>query len=227
MAELNTDDGGGGKKGKHQKKRAKKSSTRVDMTPMVDLAALLLTFFMLTTQFSKPKAIEMSVPKDTKDKEKQSKVDDDLAITLLLDSTKNDKVYYYTGKFVLETTQLTETDLSADGFRKLLLKRNKNVVDKINDLRAQFARKEITQDQFDEKQAKVKEEDVKAPFVIVKTTGEAPYRTVVDAIDELKIADIGRYALVDISDAEKIVLYRKLGKPVTGLMPAPAAAPGN
>jgi biopolymer transport protein ExbD len=226
MAELNTDDGGGGK-GKHQKKRAKKSSTRVDMTPMVDLAALLLTFFMLTTQFSKPKAIEMSVPKDTKDKEKQSKVDDDLAITLLLDSTKNDKVYYYTGKFVLETTQLTETDLSAEGFRKLLLKRNKNVVDKINDLRAQFARKEITQDQFDDKQAKVKEEDVKAPFVIVKTTGEAPYRTVVDAIDELKIADIGRYALVDISDAEKIVLYRKLGKPVTGLMPAAAPAAGG
>lgn len=227
MAELNTDEGGGGGKGKHQKKRAKKSSTRVDMTPMVDLAALLLTFFMLTTQFSKPKAIEMSVPKDTNDTEKQSKVDDDLAITLLLDSTKNDKVYYYTGKFVLETTQLIESDLSADGFRKLLLKRNKNVVDKINDLRMQFARKEISQEQFDEKQAKVKEEDKKAPFVIVKTTGEAPYRFVVDAIDELKIADIGRYALVDISDAEKIVLYRKLGKPITGLMPPAAAPAGN
>lgn len=227
MAELNTDDGGGHGKGKHQKKRAKKSSTRVDMTPMVDLAALLLTFFMLTTQFSKPKAIEMSVPKDTNDEKKKSQVDDDIAITLLIDSTKNDKAYYYTGKFVLETTQLTETDLSANGFRKLLLKRNKNVVDKINDLRMQFARKELTQEQYDEKQAKVKEEDVKAPFVIVKTTGEAPYRTVVDAIDELKIADIGRYALVDISVAEKIVLYRKLGKPITGLVPEPVAAPAK
>lgn len=226
MAELNTDEGGGGK-GKHQKKRAKKSSTKVDMTPMVDLAALLLTFFMLTTQFSKPKAIEMSVPKDVKDKTKQTEVDDDLAITLLLDSTKNSKVFYYTGKFVLETTQLTETDLSADGFRKLLLKRNKNVVDKINDLRMQFARKEITQEEFDSKQGQVKTDDVKAPFVIVKTTGEAPYRTIVDAIDELKIADIGRYALVDISVAEKIVLFRKLGKPITGLVPTAPAAPGN
>jgi len=53
MAEMNTGDGGGG--GKHSKKRAKKSSTRVDMTPMVDLAFLLLTFFMLATTFSKPK----------------------------------------------------------------------------------------------------------------------------------------------------------------------------
>ena len=48
-----------------------------------------------------------------------------------------------------------------------------------------------------------------------------------DAIDELKIADIGRYALVDISVAEKIVLYRKLGKPITGLVPEPVAAPAN
>lgn len=212
MAELDT--GGGGGHGKHGKKRAKKSSTRVDMTPMVDLACLLLTFFMLTTQFNKPKTMEMSVPKDTKNEEKKTKVDDDLAITVLLDKNDKNKVYYYTGKFVLETTQLKETDLSDKGLRKFLATRNKKVIDELNKERARVARKEITEEQYKEISLKVQLKNEDAPFVILKTTGDAPYSMVVDAIDELNIADIGKYALVDVSNAEKIVLFRKMGKPI-------------
>ena len=65
MAEIIQAEGGGHKKGK---RRPKKHSTHIDMTPMVDLACLLLTFFMLTTAFNKPKAMEVGLPdKNIKD----------------------------------------------------------------------------------------------------------------------------------------------------------------
>ena len=67
MAELNTGDGGGGK---DKKVRSKKQNSKVDLTAMVDLAFLLITFFMLTTTFSKPNAVELGFPEkeDPKDK---------------------------------------------------------------------------------------------------------------------------------------------------------------
>ena len=63
MAEIIANEGGHGKK--KGKARAKKHGTHIDMTPMVDLACLLLTFFMLTTAFSKPKVMEIVLPEKT------------------------------------------------------------------------------------------------------------------------------------------------------------------
>src|SRR4051812_45550155 len=96
MAEVNTGDGGG--HGKHDKKRAKKSSTRIDMTPMVDLAFLLLTFFVLTSTFSKPKVMEIPFPKDNNDPKLDQKVNN--AITFIIGD--HDAIYYYNGEFYPE-----------------------------------------------------------------------------------------------------------------------------
>ena len=88
MAEVNTGDGGGG--GKHAKKRAKKASTKIDMTPMVDLAFLLLTFFVLTSTFSKPKTMEINFPAKPEDEKLNIKVNN--AITFLITKEDFDKI---------------------------------------------------------------------------------------------------------------------------------------
>ena len=93
MAEMDTS-GGGHKKGPGVKK-GKKLSTRVDLTPMVDLGFLLITFFIFTTTMSQPTAMRLFLPKDTDKPEEQNKAKESGALTLLLG--KNDVVYYYEG----------------------------------------------------------------------------------------------------------------------------------
>jgi biopolymer transport protein ExbD len=87
-------DGGGHKKGPGVKK-AKKMSTKVDMTPMVDLGFLLITFFIFTSTMSQPTAMNLFMPKDVDKPEEQNKVKESGAFTIMLG--KNDVVYFYEG----------------------------------------------------------------------------------------------------------------------------------
>ena len=104
MAEMDTSGGGGHKKGPGVKK-GKKLSTRVDLTPMVDLGFLLITFFIFTTTMSQPTAMRLFLPKDVKDPNEQNKVKNSAVITLMLG--KQDKIYYYEGD---DPTKLQQTD---------------------------------------------------------------------------------------------------------------------
>jgi biopolymer transport protein ExbD len=94
MAEMDTSGGGGHKKGPGVKK-AKKLSTRVDLTPMVDLGFLLITFFIFTTTMSQPTAMKLFLPKDTEKPEEQNKIKETGALTLMLG--RDNTIFYYEG----------------------------------------------------------------------------------------------------------------------------------
>lgn len=129
MAELDTS--GGGKHGKKGKKKGKKMSTRVDLTPMVDLGFLLVTFFMLTTTFSKPQTMEINMPVKPKAGEKIENTGDVKAsksMTIILD--ENDKVYWLHGLPAADN-KYALTNFSQDGIRKVLLDYNKRINDMV------------------------------------------------------------------------------------------------
>lgn len=174
------------KGGKGGKVRSKKLSTRVDLTPMVDLAFLLITFFMLTTTLSKPQIMPVVMPeKKLEDLEEFQATKESQVITLMLGA--NDKVYYYEG---ITDPKLDSTDYSAEGLRKVIL-------DKKDRVRQLFPDKE----KKDEKTGDTKK--ISQMNVIIKPTKDARYKNIVDAFDEMKICNVALYVLLDISKQEE------------------------
>jgi biopolymer transport protein ExbD len=117
MAEISNE---GGKK--DGKVRSKKTSTRIDMTPMVDLAFLLLTFFVMTTTLNKPQTMEITMPEKPKQEDKQPLVNEKRVLTLVLGN--NDKIYWYLG---ITDPKINVTNFSNDGVRKILLRENAQI----------------------------------------------------------------------------------------------------
>ncbi|MBN8788309.1 MAG: biopolymer transporter ExbD [Terrimonas sp.] len=105
MASIDEGGGGGGHKKGPGVKKAKKLSTRVDMTPMVDLGFLLITFFIFSTTMAQPTAMKLLMPKDTDKQEEQTKVKASGALTIMLG--KADGIYYYEGD---DPTKIQATD---------------------------------------------------------------------------------------------------------------------
>jgi biopolymer transport protein ExbD len=194
-----------GKKG--GKRRAKKFSTHIDMTPMVDLMCLLITFFMLTTAFSKSKVMVITMPeKDQKDQPKdQPKIPAWRTLNILL--TENDQVYYYVGsadpkKPPLPT--LLKADFSKDGIRKVLLDKNRDLFTQIVTFRdkRQSGKLVVADTTADQEIKNMKKNDAKGPIVLIKADDKAKYKDIVDIIDEMAITNIASYAIVDITPVE-------------------------
>ena len=192
-------------KQKGGKKKAKKFSTRIDMPPMVDLMCLLITFFMLTTAFSKPKAMEITLPEKKDDPNVEApKIEANRTINILLSG--NDQIYYYFGVAdpKLPLPELIKTDYSKDGIRKMLLQRNKIVFKAVSELRDKVIKGEevMADSTLNRKIKELKKSDKQAPIILIKADEKAKYRNIVDIIDEMAICTIANYAVVDISPLE-------------------------
>jgi len=201
MAEVNTEGGGGG--GRHQKKRAKKLPTRIDMTPMVDLGFLLLTFFMLATTFSKPKVIELVPP--VNDTTHRTQVKDTLALTVILSG--GNRVYYYNGELKLnpDSNNLNLTDLSDNGIRKIINGRNNYVRQQLAPLDTQLVHKQIADTAYNRLKQKI-QSNILALFVIIKTDSLAKYVNVVSLLDDMTICNVDKYALIDAGKSEILMM---------------------
>lgn len=177
MAELNQDSGGGKKGGKV---RSKKNGGKVDLTAMVDLAFLLITFFMLTTSLNTPQAMDVAMPDKNKDmNEDKPEIDiaDNRSVTILLGS--NDKLVWYYGQLASPITPPTVIGYGTDELRKLLI----------------------------EKKAQVPQvSGGKDLIVVIRPSDRSVHRNLVDILDEMKIVDVKRFMIAKIKAEEVEVL---------------------
>jgi len=169
MAELDTSGGGKHKGGKI---RSKKASTRIDLTAMVDLAFLLITFFMLTTTLAKKKEMDLAMPDDSV-KESQLPVAATRSMTILLGS--HNKIEWYMGE--AGKTAPTVDNYGKDGLRKALIENSKKVEET-----------HAAPDNF--------------MIVLIKPSAKSSYENLVSVLDEMSITQIKSYAIVKILGME-------------------------
>jgi biopolymer transport protein ExbD len=167
------------------RKGQKRMSTKIDMTPMVDLGFLLITFFMLTTTLQKPSVMQLNMPdKNT------GKITNPVPAskTLALIPGPANKVYYFRGDPNDKNTIIGTTNYSINGLRKIIIE-NKKAVEALPNGKDHFV-------------------------VVVMPMDKASYKNVVDLLDELAINGADRYGIIEpspaiiskIKDAKGIIL---------------------
>ena len=180
MASVDVAGGDSGHKKGPGVKKAKKLSTRVDMTPMVDLGFLLITFFIFTTTMSTPSTMRLVMPKDDKDQKNQTEIKESDALTILMG--KGNQVYYFMGQLKADGSNFTSSNYS--DIRKVISDKKKEVMEQGRSLG--YPKDTLDRDYV----------------IVIKPNKEATYKNTVDILDEMTINQVKRFALVDITDDE-------------------------
>jgi biopolymer transport protein ExbD len=188
-ADVGGGDSGHGKK-KAKKGRGKKANPRIDMTPMVDLGFLLLTFFVLTTTMNTPKSLPIVMPDKVRDidvtppdKIAQSKV-----LTFLC--ADGNRLFWYRreGDEADAEANLNLTTYSAEGVRKVIKEQRKAINEKW-----------------------VTDKDKDPSIILIKLADDSVFSNMVDLLDEMAIVDQKKYMMVDITkdELDLIKLYEE------------------
>jgi biopolymer transport protein ExbD len=150
-------------------RRMKRHSIRTDMTPMVDLGFLLITFFVFTAQLSKPSVVKLNMPTDGP----PSHLGESNALTVLLDD--NDRVYFYHGdwKDASAKNEIFETNLS-----------------ETNGLGKVIREKQLQLDVSNKKEGR------NGLMLLIKPGQQASYKNVIDALDETMINAVKKYTIL-------------------------------
>ena len=100
---------------------------------------------------------------------------------------------------------MKETSYTADGIRKVLLRKNYDAVKKVEELKVKKANLEITEDEYKEQVSEIKGAK-DTPTVIIKATDKSTYKNLIDALDEMQICSIGKYVIVDITEGDQFLI---------------------
>ena len=179
MAEVQVKDNSG----KGGKVRSKKQAPHVDLTPMVDLAFLLITFFMLVTTFNKPNVMDLGLPAKPKpDAPKPPPTEIDLSNSISLIIGKDNRIFYHQlDQAGLNEQTLQETSFDREGITKVI------------------------------EQAKARAKDQSKFTVIIKPTDDAVYKNFVDILDEMAINKNEIYGITDVKSWEQAIYDKKVG----------------
>ena len=193
---------GGVEESHHKKgpgvKKAKKLSTRVDMTPMVDLGFLLITFFIFTTTMTTPTTLDLNMPKDIKDEKEQTEAKESGVLTIMLG--KEDQVYYYEGKLLVDATGNNFKSTTFKGIRDIIINKKKDVISRhVHDETCKKTQDRAKQKGDPDWETACADRDF---IVIIKPSDDATYKNTVDILDEMTINQARTYAMVKILKEE-------------------------
>ncbi len=167
---------------------SRKSTPRIDLTPMVDLGFLLITFFVFTANLNKPNTMDIFMPREGGT---PTEIPHHTAMTIFL--SKEHHIFYLTSYDAMNNAfdKLRSTNFQNNGIREALLQHTASV-------NMAFANHQKGSTNHD------------TPFILIKPDASSQYSDLVDLLDELAIANIHHYAIMDIDKNESDAIQKLL-----------------